>query len=289
MTLLGKVFTVLILIMSLVFMSFAVCVFATHRNWKQLVTNPSPAAGEKMGWKEQYDREIETNKGLKAQLDKVHAQLAQEQAARRHAIGALETKLTEAQSRLSEKEAELAKLQSAESEAAAALKTATATVEALRGEVGELRKEIRLAQTDRDDQFNKVVQLTDNLHAAAGVERNLKERQTQLLVMIDDMKKVMDAYGLKAGMDISKVPPPLDGIVVAVGDKNLIEVSLGSDDGLRVGHRLELFRNTNYLGSAVVVKTDTDRAVAQVDAKSQRGKIEVRDRVATRLSRTGTG
>ena len=61
-----------------------------------------------------------------------------------------------------------------------------------------------------------------------------------------------------------------------------------ADDGLRVGHRLEVFRDNAYLGYAVVLKTDPDRAVAQVDEKSQRGLVKVRDRVATKLSRTAT-
>ena len=37
MTLLGKIFTVLILIMSVLFMSFSIMVFATHQNWQKLV------------------------------------------------------------------------------------------------------------------------------------------------------------------------------------------------------------------------------------------------------------
>ena len=40
MTLVGKIFTVLIFVMSIVFMSFAVMTFATHKNWKEYVTNP---------------------------------------------------------------------------------------------------------------------------------------------------------------------------------------------------------------------------------------------------------
>ena len=39
MTLLGKIFTVLILIMSVVFMSFSIMVFQTHQNWHLLVDN----------------------------------------------------------------------------------------------------------------------------------------------------------------------------------------------------------------------------------------------------------
>ena len=38
MNLVGKIFIVLILVMSLVFMSFAVVVYATHHNWKEVAT-----------------------------------------------------------------------------------------------------------------------------------------------------------------------------------------------------------------------------------------------------------
>jgi hypothetical protein len=133
-----------------------------------------------------------------------------------------------------------------------------------------------------------VVDLTDKLHGAAGLEKSLKERHTQLLAEISRYKRVMDKLGVNPNMSVEGIPPELDGIVTAVGTKNLIEVSLGSDDGLKKGHRLEVFRDNTYLGHAVVLKTDPDRSVAQIDEKSQRGLIKVQDRVATKLSRAGT-
>jgi hypothetical protein len=146
-----------------------------------------------------------------------------------------------------------------------------------------------MTQEQRDKQFDQVVQLTDQLQGAIGTQRVLQERAQQLVSQVTEMKRVIDAAGVDMNMDTNAVPPSLDGIVTAVGESNLIEVSLGSDDGLRVGHRLEVFRDSSYLGYAVVLKTDPDRAVAQVDEKTQRGLIKVRDRVATRLSRTRTG
>jgi hypothetical protein len=289
MTLLGKVFTVLIFIMSLVFMSFAVVTFATHQNWKMLVTNPEANDMYPLGLVHQLDNARKEKDALEAELEELQHRLAVEQAARRHAIGVLETKVAEALQRLSEKEAELRALQSAHGEAAEAAKVAQDTVTALRGEVQALRADILKAQNERDSFFEKVVGLTDQLHAAAGVERNLKERYAQLLAEISNYKRLTTALGLDPNMDVTGVAPPLDGIVTAVGENNLIEVSLGSDDGLRQGHRLEVFRANNYLGHAIVLKTDPDRAVAQVDEKSQRGLVKVRDRVATKLSRTGTG
>jgi cell division protein FtsB len=287
MTLLGKVFTVLIFIMSILFMGFSVVVFATHRNWKMLVDNPTPTEKYGLGMKQQLQQYKETNTNLRAELDGLKNQLAVEMAARRSVLSSLETKLADAQQRLSQKEAELAGLQSAQTEATAALNLAETRLKELVIGIAKLREEIRGVQGQRDEFFQRVVDLTDRLYSAAGVERNLKERETQLIAEISKYKRVTDVMGVNPNMPVEAIAPPLDGIVTAVGDKNLIEVSLGSDDGLRVGHRVEVFRDNNYLGSALVLKTDPDRAVAQVDEKSQRGLIKVSDRVATKLTRTG--
>ena len=288
MTFLGKIFTVLIFVMSVVFMSFSVMVFATHKNWKMLVTNDTPTEKYDLGLVHQLAHLHETNTNLRNELDGLSNQLAVEQAARRHRIAVLETKRSELEQLLSAKEADLRASQATEGEATEAAKLAELTVQALRTEVEGLRGEIRTVQGDRDTLFLHVVDLTDKLHGAAGLEKNLKERQNDLLAEISVYKRVMDKVGINPKMSVEKIPPPLDGIVTAVSSKNLIEISLGSDDGLKSGHRLEVFRNNMYLGYAVVVKTDPDRSVAQIDEKSQRGLIKVQDRVATKLSRTGT-
>lgn len=85
------------------------------------------------------------------------------------------------------------------------------------------------------------------------------------------------------GLGATQVPPPVDGIVTAV-DKDNLEISLGSDDGLRVGQRLEVFRDDTNLGHAVVQQIDPDRAVAKVDDKTKQGAIKVGDGVAPKLN-----
>ena len=42
MNLVGKILVVLILVMSLVWMSWAVMVYATHQNWKEEITRTDP-------------------------------------------------------------------------------------------------------------------------------------------------------------------------------------------------------------------------------------------------------
>jgi hypothetical protein len=254
-----------------------------------LVTNREPTEKYPKGLVPQLEEQRESNKNLRAQLDNLRNQLAVEQAARRHAISSLETKLAKAEQELSEKEAELRSLQSVEGQAAEALKLAQQDLQAKQAEINKLRQDIREVRADRDKQFEMVVKYTDQLHAAEGVKRNLEERRDTLLADLARYKKVMDRVGLTPDTNIDGIAPQLDGIITAVGEKNLIEVSLGWDDGLRVGHRLEVFRDNTYLGHATVLKTDPDRSVAKVDEKSQRGLIKVEDRVATKLTRTAAG
>ena len=83
MTLVGKIFTVLIFVMSIVFMAFSIMVFATHTNWRE--------RAEKL--KGQVTQQEQLVVQAKADHDKTKRDLAQEQASRRQALAALQTKL----------------------------------------------------------------------------------------------------------------------------------------------------------------------------------------------------
>jgi hypothetical protein len=73
-------------------------------------------------------------------------------------------------------------------------------------------------------------------------------------------------------------------VVLEVSGKDLIEISIGADDGLKVGHALDVYRGSTYLGRIVIRKTGPDRAVGQVLRELQRGQIKRGDRVTTRFS-----
>ena len=55
----------------------------------------------------------------------------------------------------------------------------------------------------------------------------------------------------------------LHGSVLSVRNGNLVEVSIGSDDGLQNGTRLEVFRDNKYLGQVDVVSVGIDKSVAR--------------------------
>ena len=281
MTLLGKILTVLIFIMSIVFMTVSLMLIATHKNWKNIVSNTTP--GQTAGLVQQLEKKTSEVENLNNQLGRLKDQYASEQVARTYALSALSTKLTQLEQQLQQRETELTNLQGAHTEQTAALQTLETNNNRLLEEVAKLRESVRVAQNDRDTQFLKVVELTDQLNVAIGIERSLKEKREQLVDQVAQMKRVMDSAGLTIHVDTDAIPPKVDGVVLAIGGKDLLEISLGSDAGVKEGHQMEVYRGTTYLGRVVVVKTEPNRAVARILPEFRKGSIKKDDRVTTRL------
>ena len=71
--------------------------------------------------------------------------------------------------------------------------------------------------------------------------------------------------------------PNLQGVVIELQEQELVEISLGSDDGLRVKDMLDVHRDKTYLGRVSVVRVEADRSVARIE--SRQGEIRKGDRV----------
>ncbi len=285
MNLMGKIFVVLILVMSLVFMSFSVVVYATHQNWKKMVDRPQSEAtgGLQKGLKFQLDDARQALQKAEEDKVKVEAEIAKETVAHRQALAKLETERDELAKLRDKFEKERDELAAKDKVAVAALAAAQKNLDNLTKEVDVLRGEIREAQTARDKHFDQVVKLTDQVHQAQGELKRLEERRVQLAGDIAAQQKVLAAHGLTKDTPVDGIPPQIRGKVLAVNKDDMIELSLGSDDGLRAGHTLEVFRASNYLGRVEVLSTSTDRAVAKIIPGFKKAVIQKGDNVATRF------
>jgi hypothetical protein len=158
------------------------------------------------------------------------------------------------------------------------------TLEDMRKQVETLRTDIRTSQQDRDDQFKQVVQLTDDLHQVQGLLTTVKAQNVELGEQNANMAKVMERNGVSRTASVDGVPPPVDGVVLASSRDGLVEISLGSDDGMEKGHKLEVYRGAKYLGRIEVWQTAPDKSVAKIIPEFRKGPIAKEDRVATRLN-----
>lgn len=287
MNFVGKIFVVLITVMSLVFMAFAVAVYSTHKNWRDVVMNPTPAPGKELGLKPKLDQARAANNDLQLQIEALKASIETEQAGRREQVAKLEQEKELLTRERDERLREQATLVEQTRRSIAAMEATQQTLEKLREEVVGLRTRIVEVSQDRDKHFARMVELTDQLQQADGRLKLLEARNTELLEQKARMAQVLDRHGLDEFEPVDNIPPKIDGVVLAVGDKGLLELSLGSDDGLRAGHTLEVYRheatNSKYLGRVEIVDLEPDRSVAKVIPQYRKGVIQKEDRVASRF------
>jgi hypothetical protein len=280
MNLLGKVFVVLILVMSVVFMTLAMAMYATHKNWREIVEDPQS------GLRAQLQRSQAEYDQLKTQYNRRESELTGELEASVQQVRKLETERVALVDRNTGIQSELDQLKQDQRDATAAVAATQQNNEKLAEEVTGLRQDIRTNQQLRDQAFNTTLQATEDLHQSKGQLDSAQERNRQLTSQVSGMTHVMRESGIDPNTSPDAVKPRVDGFVSQVkrvAGAQLIEVTIGSDDGLKPGHTVEVFRDSKYLGRIEILKTSPDKAVGRVDRRFQQGQIQEGDRVATQL------
>jgi len=273
MTLIGKIFTVLIFIMSLLFMGFSINVYQTHVD---LQTEAELAKTEANNLKDQIGT-LETEKAT------VENSLKREQVARAYALAALETQVTAIETDLAQKEDIVKSTEARANDLADALRIAEETKAQLTTEVAQLRSDINESQQRTDTFFAQILTLTDEVNHLNSLKQQAVERESQLRNQVGRLASVVQSNGLDEFTDTADKPPSLDGRVIAVRS-DLLQISLGQDDGLRIGHQLDVYRGAVYLGRVQIRETQPSSAVCEIIPKFLKGQIRKDDNVVTNLN-----
>lgn len=273
MNFVGKILTVLILVFSIAFLMIAVVIFQTHADWRQKALDN----------KKQIEALAQANKSLQNEIQFSKDRLQHETVARKFALAALETKAAQVESELQRTTQNYAKLQEQAGIMATQIEATSRQVASTLDENNKLRVSLRDTQQNRDASFERVVTLTDVLNQQQGTLLTLQEREQELVASNGRMRDVLRRHNLTEFEPAEAAVLQIDGVVTAVGERDLIEISLGSDEGLKRGHTLEVFRGNTYLGRVLIRETWPDRAVAQIIPEFRKGIIRKGDRVATKL------
>ena len=268
---LGKIFVFAVMVMSVVFMSFAIAIFSSHTNWQKeserLQTELEQATAERAAKESELTTLIDQNAASEKDQEQVVKKLET----------ALQQKDTELAGLKKKREAELSNLDKDIAELSEA-KDERDAADAL---VGKLREEIHGLQDKLKKSVNDGASLASELHQSESELAMTTERKKQLEEQVANARVVLQQNGLSLKRP-EMVIPVVGGVVTAVAN-DLAEVSIGSDDGLQAGHELEVFRADEYLGRLRVVCVKPDRAVVRVLKDFARGIVQRGDRVATRL------
>lgn len=285
MNLVGKIFVVLIFVMSLVFMSTAVMVYATHRNWKDEIYRTEAKGNLGFGLKKQVEDKTAENKKLAAEQEALQTTLKAEVAAHGQQLAKLETERNQKVTELADAVKQRDDLTAQARKLTEDLAVAQQNLAAKTTEVTGLRNQIRTVQAESDTKAKQVVEVTEKNNQLTGDLGRLKERNAQLAEQVAKAGLLLAKVDMTIETPLDLQPPKVDGLVLATsGTQNdLLEISLGTDDGIRIGHTIDVYREGKYLGRAEIKKTESNRAVAAVDPKIHLGPIQKGDRVTTRI------
>jgi len=284
MNLFGKILVALNLVMSLVFMGFAISVYSTHKNWRDEVIDPAK------GLKKQLNDQYIKNDELNASVQALKNDAAQEVKLRDNRLRLLET----------ERETLDADVKKATAAVEAVTKDKTATTSAIEALTGEVAKKTQDNDTlstmiadekaRSDEYYKRIIELTNQLAQLGADVAKLRNAQNAIISENAKFRTILTAHQIDVNAPIANTPPKVDGYVKATTTDGLVEISLGSDDGLTRGHTLEVFRPgptagaTKYLGRIEILQTKADVSVGKVIPQFRRGNIEKDDRVATRFN-----
>jgi len=285
MNLIGKILVVLQVVMSICFMAFAGAVYTGQTKWKTETERQKQALAqnqeESANQQEALEQQVTT---LTADLD-TQTQRANDFEGKNGTLQAdvarLENELQQANTERTQQR-QLAEIAGNESNVRNdEARKMRAVNEKLHAEVRELRDELRL--------------IDDRLFTQLAVNKQTKERYDKLLAESALLREELRRNDLQDDpikiAQAASPPPSVEGVVLATrtskaSGTELIEITLGSDDGLAYGHSLYVYRELGrgkYLGQISIVYLEPDRAVGRLDPLTRNGVIERGDNVTTRL------
>lgn len=276
MNLLGKILTGAIALAAICLLMVSTMVYATHKNWK--------TAADTL--KTERDAARVANQQLQSKYDSLDSELLAEVEAALQDVRKLESERVQLIAQNSNIQKRLDGLLQEQRENTAAVASTQSNNQELTKEVARLEKALQENQQKADEAFATTVKATDSLHQAKNKLDVLVERNNQLTQQVAAKTSMLRSHGLDPNASPDEIVPQVRGVIAASrrdASGQMIELTVGADDGLRKGHTVEIFRGERYLGRAEVIRTEPDRAVARIIRKFQQGQIQEGDHVATKL------
>ena len=288
MSFLGKLLVGLQLVLSIMFLVFAGAVFSTQKNWKEAHKLADDANTSLKKEKDEVESEY---KKYKTRMD---IDFKNEQNRAANAEG--QADLLKRQLTAAENEAGTAKIERDEQRELAKVS----------GEESRQRREEALQQREINNNLQKLLnEKTTRLQASDDVvfnqkvsEKALQDKHSKVLSDLALMQKIIAANGLSTDpqsvVGLLTPPPAVDGKVLETkrggrSGSDLVEISIGSDDGLAEGHKLSVYRPQSddkaakFLGDIKLVYVTPDRSVGVVILRAKNGIIEREDNVTSKL------
>ena len=174
-TLVGKILTVAIFLMSILFLGFTVMTYATQRDYRTLVRGGDGVEGLETQLRATQNKVREREE----QIRRTKQSISLETASRRKALSVLELRARQLVAQLETARAEYEQLANEQRRLNENVQSVQEEVARLKVQVDQERTALMAAIGNRNEQLDKVADLTDRIHQGEGMLRRLRERNRQ--------------------------------------------------------------------------------------------------------------
>jgi predicted nucleic acid-binding Zn-ribbon protein len=271
MNLVGKIITILILLLSVCFMVIGVMVNASHQNWKQQAIDN----------KNEIEALAANRERILGEANVKNEQIKKEKVARMIRIQQLESQLQQAERDFKAANEALNSEKVKAQESFIVVKESESRIKEQDGLIDNLQKQLSLLTESVAEQRGKVTDMTGQIFELNSKKVALENMRSDLVAENAQRTKVMNANGLDKYDLTNHIPRDLKGRITAMDGKN-IAINLGLDDGLRRGHSFDIYRGDTYVGTATVFEAQNNRSAARVDSNLTKVPVQVNDQVTTK-------
>ena len=272
MKLVGNILTVLILLMSAFFFAVAIMTVSTHRNWKQAADTLQI----------EYDTLNAKLQQAKTGTIQKEQSIIAEKVARAQQLAQLESQLTAQQ-------IEVDDLSKSLNDETILSKERLARMEQAEARAAQLDRQNK-GLTERNVELNKEVATSyEKLTDLTNTTFELNTRIEEIEKLNQDMSAKLAKWnkvGTLKGFDENELTNdivPLVNAVVVKSTGPLFAVAAGSDDGLRKGHILDIYRAETFVGRGVVREVQHDLAVLETVREFMQASVKEGDNVTSKF------
>jgi hypothetical protein len=272
MNLLGKIFTVLILLMSVCFFMISVMVGASQQNWKE----------QAMELKALIETERLATEQAISQKNSNLIKLENLQVAKLAQISYLESRRVGLLQQIDAKDRELSGLLETSRQLQESLAAAERRLNTQDQSIADLRTENKDKSQKIAGMTNRVVELTNSIYELDAKIQNLNQTKEALASQVAQYTRAIAFYQIDP-YNLAEVQPDVSGIVSGVNG-DLMTFTIGNDDGIIKDKEIFITRNGRFMAKAIITVVKDNEAAARILPESVQSPIEKGDNVRTTLS-----
>ena len=282
MTFVGKILVIVILAFALFFLALSTVVFTASTNWQGAYT----------GVTKERDALTQQLNTAKTELETQQAALQKEIADRNAQIEALQATGAQLDEQIQTLQAETTSLRTSVEEAQRTTTTQVQVAQSTTQEAAQLREQFQASQKVANDYAaqqsrlnEEIFQLERQLETASQNNEDLRDTVANFQTFLQEIGQPSDPALIANRVGGVTVSPDIEGQVLRVEPRGeLVEISIGSDDGVVAGQEYSIYRLGDtplYIGKIRITLAEADTAVARVIESPMGYKVKEGDDVSS--------